>query len=99
MNALEATALIGALVIPFHVLLQRQIARFSAHVRKSGVAIDREEALEERGEVIGVFAGRAIYAWVVYLGMKYRFDRTVPRRYAPMERELYLEPGLVYLTD
>lgn len=99
MNALEAAALIGALVLPFHVLLQRQLARFAEHVRKSGVAIEDEAAIESRGEVIGSFKGRDIHAWVVYLGMKYRFDRTVPQCRDVGERELFLEPGLVYVTD
>ena len=61
--------------------------------------LDDERVLEGRGEVIGSFRGRDIYAWVRYLGMTYRFDRTLPRWRGVRERELLLEPGLVYVTD
>jgi hypothetical protein len=33
--------------------------RFPERVRSGGVAIEREEVLEARGEVIGAFRGRA----------------------------------------
>ena len=99
MNALEAAALVGLLIIPFHILVQHLLRHFPEHVRASGVAIDDERVLEGRGEVIGSFRGRDIYAWVRYLGMTYRFDRTLPRWRGVRERELLLEPGLVYVTD
>lgn len=99
MNALEAAALIGLLIIPFHILVQYELRRFPEHVRASGVAIDDEAVLEGRGEVIGSFRGRDIHAWVRYLGMTYRFDRTVAKPRGLRERELFLEPGLVYVTD
>lgn len=99
MNALEAAALIALLMLVFHLLLQREFGRFAQQLRKSGVAIEHEGFLEARGEVIGSFKGRDIYAWVAYLGMKYRFDRTVPRCRDVGEGELFLEPGIVYVTD
>jgi hypothetical protein len=99
MNALEAAALIGALTIPFHLLLQEQLSRLDRHARRFGVLIEREEMLEGRGEVIGSFCGRDIYAWVRYLGMTYRFECAVHKPRSPRERELVLQPGLVYVTD
>lgn len=99
MNALEAAALIGALTIPFHLLLQAQLRRLDRHARRFGVVVDCDEMLEGRGEVIGSFCGRDIYAWVRYLGMTYRFDCAVQKRRGPRERELFLEPGLLYVTD
>jgi hypothetical protein len=44
--------------------------------------------------------GRSIWGSVTFMGMEYRFDHVVPashrERLAP--GELYLEPGLVYIT-
>lgn len=99
MNPLEAAALIGALTIPFHLLLREQLRRLDRHARRFGVVVDRDEALEARGEVIGSFCGRDIYAWVRYLGMTYRFDCAVQKPRGPRERELFLAPGLVYVAD
>lgn len=101
MNALEAAALIGALIIPFHILVQQQLGRLREHVRSTGVVIDDERVLEARGEVIGRYQGREIHAFVVYLGIKYFFGRTEQAKYRRhvRERELWLEPGLVYVTD
>jgi hypothetical protein len=99
MNALEAAALIGALTIPFHLLLQELLRRFPDEIRKVGVRIADEAELEGHGEVIGSFCGRDIYAWVRYLGMTYRFDCALPRPRSVRERELLLEPGLVYVAD
>jgi hypothetical protein len=101
MNALEAAALIGALIIPFHVLLQRQLALLREHVRSTGIVIEDERVLEARGEVIGRWQGRDIHAFVVYMGIKYLFGRIEQAKYRRRvrERELWLEPGLVYVTD
>jgi hypothetical protein len=51
--------------------------------------------------VIGEYRGREIYAWVVFMGMRYRFDRVAQRAYRDWvaEGELFLEPGLIYVTD
>jgi hypothetical protein len=102
-NALEAALLVAVLTLVFHLLLQRELGRLSdpRHVCKRGVVIEREELLEGRSEVIGEYRGREIYAWVVFMGMRYRFDRVAQRAYRDWvaEGELFLEPGLIYVTD
>lgn len=103
MDPIEAALIVAALILPLHLLVQRQLQRHCdpREIRTCGVVIRSEEALERRSEVIGYFAGRKIYACVVFMGMEYRFDRvTGPAgRRLVHERELYLEPGLLYLTD
>jgi hypothetical protein len=65
------------------------------------VTIERETAVVRRGEIVGSYWGRDIHAEVVFMDMVYRYDRIAPRSYrlSVGPRELYLEPGLVYLTD
>ena len=102
LSPIEAALLVAALALPFHVLVQWQLSRLSdpGYLRAQGVVILDERVLELRGS-IGEFKGRTIPESVVFLGMAYRFDRVI----APAQRgelaagELYLEPGLVYLTD
>ena len=103
MNPLEAAALVLLLMLPLHLFVQRELRRLSdpRHIRDSGVAIERESVIERRGEVVGFYWGREIYAEVIFMDMVYRFDRVAPQtyRYLVGPRELYLEPGLVYVTQ
>jgi hypothetical protein len=103
MNALEATALVMLLMLPLHLFVQRELRRLSdpRHIRAHGVTIERETAVVRRGEIVGSYWGRDIHAEVVFMDMVYRYDRIAPRSYrlSVGPRELYLEPGLVYLTD
>jgi hypothetical protein len=103
MNALEAAALVLLLILPLHLLVQRELKRLSDpdHIRARGVTIERDAAVERRGEVIGSYWGADIYSEVVFMDMIYRFDRVAPQNYRLRvgPRELYLEPGLVYVTD
>jgi hypothetical protein len=103
MNALEAALVVAVVSLIIHFLLQLELGRLCdpRYIRRRGVAIQREEVLEDRSEVIGRYHGRDIYASVVFMGMRYRFDRVAPRvyRYRVAERELFLEPGLIYVTD
>jgi hypothetical protein len=102
LSPLEAALLVAALALPFHVLVQWQLSRLSdpGYLRAQGVVILDERVLELRGS-IGQFKGREIAASVVFMGMVYRFDRVVlpSQKDALAARELYLEPGLVYVTD
>ena len=102
MNALEAAALVLLLMLPLHLYVQRELRRLSDpdHIRDSGVALENDKAVERRGEVVGFYWGCEIYAEVIFMGMVYRFDRIAPQAYRHQvgPRELYLEPGLVYLT-
>lgn len=101
MNALEAAALIGALLVPLHIFLQQGLQNLPRHARRSGVYMESAHELQLSDEVVGRYQDRPIHAWIGFLGMIYRFDRVAPRSYRGRvaERELYLEPGLVYITD
>jgi hypothetical protein len=59
-----------------------------------------QAALQGHTAPIGEYRGRPIWGAVTFMGMEYRFDRVAPHsareRVGP--RELYLEPGLVYVT-
>lgn len=102
-NALEAGLVVAGAAWVAHVLLQRELGRLSdpRYIRSRGVVIEHEEVLEARSEAIGYYAGREIYGSVIFMGMRYRFDRVAPPayRHRVRERELFLEPGLVYVTD
>ena len=103
MNALEAAALVLLLLLPLHLLVQRELRRLGdpRHIRESGVAIENSAAVERRGDIVGSYSGSEIYAEVVFMQMVYRFDRIAPPayRYRVGPRELYLDPGLVYVTQ
>jgi hypothetical protein len=103
MDPLQAAVLIVLLMVPFHLLVQSQLRqmRRAFRERRCGVALDTEEGLEARGEVIGRYDGADIHAWVSFMGLRYRFDRVAPRSYARRvrEQELFLKRGLVYTVD
>jgi hypothetical protein len=100
MSALEAAVLISLLALPWYWLVQRELAKLSdpAHLRKQGVVIVSERALQSRGAAIGEYLGGPIWGSVRFMGIDYRFDRVQERRLR--ERlapgELFLDPGLVY---
>jgi hypothetical protein len=102
-NPLEAVVLVAVLALPLHALVLWQIGRLQdpAYLRQHGVVIVHEQALEAHSPAIGEYQGRRIWGTVTFKGMVYRFSRvTSPRnreRIGP--HELYLEPGLVYVTD
>jgi hypothetical protein len=102
MTPLEAVALVGALVIPLHWLVWRELDRLAdpQYLRDHGVVIVRETALQACSDPVGSYRGRTIWGTVTFMGMPYRFDHiTQPRdreRIGP--GQLYLEPGLVYVA-
>lgn len=103
MNALEAVLLSVVLFLPVLGVVGWGMARQSDPrvIRAQGVVIVREEALESHAEVIGNYSGHEIWASVTFRGMVYRFDRVTGPRYRTHvhARELYLDPGLVYVTE
>jgi hypothetical protein len=103
MNPLEAAALVALLALPFHWLLQRELAKLDdpGYLRGHGVVIVSPAALEAHTAPIGRYMGCEIWGSVTFMGMRYRFERIVPPRERERigARELYLPPGLVYLTD
>lgn len=82
-------------------MLRKEIARLRDpdYWRKVGVIVKRLEALDEVAEVIGRYMGRDIYGVIIFKGIRYRFDRVAPQVYKRYihGRELFLEPGLVYV--
>ena len=101
MTPLDAAALVLIVFLPFHWLVLRHFRQMEdpAYLRKHGVILESDSALETRSAPIGRYMGRPIWGDVRFMGMQYRFDRVVPAR--SRERigagELFLEPGLVYV--
>jgi hypothetical protein len=102
-SALDAAVLTLILALPLLWLVQREMAKLSdpRYLRDHGVVIVSERALQAHSESIGEYQGHPIWASVRFMGMEYRFDRIVDRsareRLSP--HELFLDPGLVYITD
>jgi hypothetical protein len=90
------------ILLPMHVLVMREFERWDSpeYFRRHGVIIRRPEALEAAAEAIGSYRGAGIPASVTFKGMRYEFAGVVPPRYqaAIRENELYLDPGLLYVT-
>ena len=103
MEAVQFVLIVVSLLLPFHLTVQWQLERLSdpRQIRASGAAIDQEQELEARSSVIGHYQGHEIYDAVQFMGMRYRFDRVSPHwyRHYVAQRELFVEPGLVYVTD
>jgi hypothetical protein len=102
MTPLEAVLVPIALAMPLLWLMRRELDRMvdPAYLRRHGVVIVDERALESRAQPIGQYMGRTVWGTVTFKGMIYRFDYvTQPeRREAIGPGRLYLEPGLVYVT-
>lgn len=102
-SPLEAALAVAALAAPFYALVCWQLERLSdpAYLRANGVAVAHSSVIQRRGTVIGRYRSSEIYPELVFMGMVYRFDRIEPPGYRDLvgPRELYLEPGLVYVTD
>ena len=102
MSALDAAVVVLLLALPWLWLVQREFAKLSdpRYLRSHGVVIVSERALEANGAPIGEYLGHPIWDRVQFMGMDYRFDHVQDRR--ARERlapgELFLEPGLVYVT-
>jgi len=102
-SPLDTALLILILALPLFWLVLRELDRLDdpAYLRKQGVVIVLDRILEAHSAPIGEYRGRPIWATVTFRGMQYRFDHVIARsernRIAP--RELFLEPGLVYVTE
>lgn len=103
MEAFELTAIVVAIALPLHLAVRWHLDRFgdARYVRSMGAALSSEEELEARSEAIGSYAGRPIYAWIQFMGMRYRFAGIARASYCDRvgERELFMAPGLLYITD
>mgnify|MGYP006202315905 CR=1 FL=1 len=66
-----------------------------------GAVIETEGLVQACGDIVGYLDGRPIHAAVDFMGMRYRFENVVPPSYRHRvgPRELYVPPGLLYVTD
>ena len=101
--AFEAVLVVLALALPLLWIVRREMARLDdpAYLREHGVVIVSESALQAHSASIGEYRGHPIWASVRFKDMEYRFDRVVERRAREHvgPGELFLDPGLVYVTD
>jgi len=102
MTPLEAVLVPVALALPILWLMRLELDRLADpdYLRRHGVVVVAESALESRSDPIGHYMGRNVWATVTFMGIVYRFDRvTQPHLRERIGRgELYLDPGLVYVT-
>jgi hypothetical protein len=101
MGPIEAAFLIAALALAFHFVVRWQLGLLASprYLRKHGVVICRDDAVDYSGDVIGSYRGCAIHEAVVFMGMRYRFERITSPCCPIKARELLIAPGLVYVTD
>lgn len=107
LEALVNLAYIGVVVcaatLPPYLVMKAELRRLRSpqYLREAGVLIRRLAVLDAVAEVIGRYNGAEIYRYVVFKGMRYEYDHIVPT-HLPREvheRELFLDPGVVYLTN
>ena len=102
MTPLEAVLVPVALALPLLWLIRLELDRLSRpeYLRRHGVVIVAEDALESRSQPIGRYMGGIVWGTVTFKGMVYRFDHVTPRERCESigPGQLYLEPGLVYVT-
>lgn len=92
---------LGALVVPVWCLCAEwRSMRDGSYWRKVGIVVCSLTALDSVADVIGRYRDTDIYRSVVFKGMRYEFDRVAVPAYKNVlrVRELYLEPGLVYIS-
>lgn len=103
MSPLETGALVALLALGIRWLVQRELDKLEdpRYLRRHGVVIVVPSALEAHSEPIGRYNGSEIWGSVTFKGMLYRFDHIARARERERlsARELYLPPGLVYVTD
>lgn len=101
--ALEAALVVIFLALPIYWIVRWELERLEqpAYLRQHGVVIVSEHALQGHSGSIGEYRGHPIWASVRFKGMDYCFARIIDRRKREQigARELFLEPGLVYVTD
>ena len=101
--ALEAAIVVTCLALPVYLIVRWELERreHPSYLREHGVVIVSEEVLQGHSESIGDYRGHPVWRSVRFKDMDYRFDRIVERRKREKigPRELFLEPGLVYITN
>ena len=103
MSALDALVVILLIALPWCWLVRRELDKLTdpAYLRMHGVVVVSETVLQAHSDPIGQYLGHPIWGSVQFMGMEYRFDHVQDAR--KRERlapgELFLEPGLVYVTS
>jgi hypothetical protein len=102
MLVLSCVLIMLAIALPLLWAVLHELERYESpeYFRRYGVIVKHEKALDDATEVIGRYCGAAIYRSVTFKGMVYEFAGVVPPRYQKRidENELYIEPGLLYVT-
>ncbi len=97
-----ATLIVALSYLPIFLLLRRHLALLQdpSNLLRHGVVVRRFDALTGVAEIIGRYRGSDIYRYVTFKGMRYEFERVVPlpRLFRVGPRELFIEPGIVYLA-
>ena len=100
--AVEAVLVVLSLALPICWIVRWELERADdpSYLRQHGVVIVSEKALQWHSPAIGEYRGHPIWASVRFKDMDYRFARIIDRREREQigPRELFLEPGLVYVT-
>jgi hypothetical protein len=103
MSPIDAAILVLILALPLHWLVLRHFDQICdpAYLRKRGIVVVRERALQGHAEPIGEYRGQPIWASVTFMGLVYRFDHVSgsDRRENLAAGELFIEPGLVYVVE
>ena len=101
MTPLEAVLVPVALALPILWLMRLELERLADpdYLRRHGIVIVSESALESRSDPVGRYMGAIVWGTVTFKGIVYRFDHVIrPERRETIGRgQLYLEPGLVYV--
>ena len=102
MLVLSCVLIMLAIALPLHWAVMHQLERCESaeYFRRYGVIVKHPAALDAAAEVVGSYCGAAIHRSVTFKGMVYEFAGVVPPRYQRRidENELYIEPGLLYVT-
>lgn len=101
---MEAVVLLLLLLTFFFGLMRKDLRRLirltPEDLREVGVVVKSARALDDAVDVIGRYMGVDIYRAVTFKGVRYEFNCVAPpafKRYL-RGRQLYLEPGLVYVS-
>jgi len=101
--ALEAALIVVSLALPIYLIVRWELERLDhpAYLREHGVVVVSAKVLQDHSAPIGEYRGHPIWASVRFKGMHYRFARIIDRREREKigPRELFLDPGLVYITE
>jgi hypothetical protein len=90
-----------AMMFPIWMIMRDARERSGARYwQRVGVVVCNEQALDSVAEVIGCYMGANIYCSLVFRGVRYEYDRVALPGYKDVlrGRELYLEPGVIYVV-